>query len=301
MRILVTGGTGFVGSNIAQALMQAGHDVTVTGSMHERALPEFAGKILYTGIMGIDWSRVGQIDALVHEGAISDTRIYDRSEMLRANFETSKTLFEYAVLHGCKHIVYASSTAVYGNLPAPYKESGPVAPLNVYGESKALLDAYAMQFAKANPGISVVGLRYCNVYGPGEAYKGKTATMIYQCAQQMLRGNPKLFTDGTQKRDYIYIKDVVQANMLALEATESGVYNCGSGVATTFNDLVALLNQTLGVSCTIDYIDNPYSEAEYQSHTQCDMTLAREKLKFIPAYDIAKGIQDYWQSGQLVG
>jgi len=300
MRILVTGGTGFVGSNIANALAREGHDVWVTGSMHERPLPGFEGKILYTGIMGIDWDRVGQIDAVLHQGAISDTRVHDRAEMLRANFETSKAVFEYAAAHGCKHIVYASSTAVYGVLPPPYKEDGPVAPVNVYGESKAMVDDYAKAFAAAHPDIAVVGLRYCNVYGPGEAYKGKTSTMIYQFAQQMLKGNPKLFEHGEQRRDYIYIKDVVRANMLALEAKTSGLFNCGSGTATTFNDIVVLLNQTLGLNRMSEYIPNPYSASEYQSYTQCDISQIQEKLGFTPSYDIASGIKDYFESGELV-
>ncbi len=300
MRILVTGGTGFIGSNIALSLLKEGHDVVVTGSMHERALPELAGKILYTGILGIDWDRVGHIDAVFHQGALSDTRIYDRSEMLRSNFETSKAVFAYAAEHGCTHITYASSTAVYGVLPPPYKESGPVAPINVYGESKALLDEYAMTFAKEHPALRVVGLRYCNVYGPGEAYKGKTSTMIYQFAQQMLRGNPRLFAHGEQKRDYIYVKDVVQANMRALEAKENGIFNCGSGTATTFNDIVNILNSTLGLSRTPEYIENPYSTSEYQSYTECDISEIKDKLGFTPAFDITSGIQDYHQSGLLV-
>lgn len=300
MRILVTGGTGFVGSNIATALAAQGHDVRVTGSMHERPLPGFEGKIFYTGILGIDWDAIGDIDAVFHQGAISDTQVHDRAEMLRANVETSKAVFEYAALHGCKHIVYASSTAVYGVLPPPYREDSPVAPVNVYGESKAMLDEYAKDFAQTHPDITVVGLRYCNVYGPGEAYKGKTSTMIYQFAQQMLKGNPKLFEHGEQKRDYIYIKDVVRANIAALEATECGLYNCGSGTATTFNDIVALLNQTLGLERVPEYIPNPYSTSQYQSYTQCDISRIQEKLGFTPAYDIASGVKDYFESGELV-
>src|SRR3989344_2044288 len=299
MRILVTGGTGFVGSNIALALQDAGHEVIITGSPHEQKLPEFKGKIFYTGILGVDMEEVGPIDALLHQGAISDTRVYDRNEMMRANLETSKVLFEYAATHGCKYITYASSTAVYGNLPAHYREDGPVAPLNPYGESKALLDEYATQFSKGHPSIRVVGLRYCNVYGPREGHKGTTSTMIYQFAAQMQKGNPKLFKHGEQKRDYIYVKDAVRANMLTLTPGESTIVNCGSGKATSFNDLVKILNEVLGTTREPEYIDNPYG-AEYQSYTECDMSLAREKLDFVPEYDITRGIKDYFASGFLV-
>jgi ADP-L-glycero-D-manno-heptose 6-epimerase len=298
MRILVTGGTGFIGSNIALELERLGHDVMVTGSMYEQPLPGFKGKILYMGVLGIDWSQIGEIDAVLHQGAISNTRIYDREEMMRANLETSKEIFSYALAHGAHHIVYASSTAVYGDLPAPYIESGPVAPLNPYAESKAALDAFAMEFAREHPEVKVVGLRYCNVYGPGENHKGKSSTMIYQFAQQMQKGNPQLFAYGEQKRDYIYVKDVVRANLLGLEAKESCVVNCGTGTPVSFNDIVALLNKSLGVSRAPEYIENPYGK-EYQSHTQCDMSLAKEKLGFIPSFSIEDGISDYAESGFL--
>lgn len=299
MEILVTGGTGFIGSNLALALKSEGHDVSITGSMYEQELPEFNNRTHFLGASGIDWSTVGELDAIFHQGAISDTRVHDRNQMMHANLETSKEIFKKAKEHGVKRITYASSTAVYGNLPAPYLEDMTPLPLNVYGESKALLDEFAMQFAKENPDITVVGLRYCNVYGPRENHKGKTATMIHQFAHQMQTGNPKLFTDGTQKRDYIYVKDVVRANILTLTARESTVLNCGGGVATSFNELVAILNEVLGLERIPEYIENPFTTT-YQNYTLCDMRKAKEKLGFIPAYDIRSGIKDYFESGFLL-
>lgn len=297
MRILVTGGSGFIGSNLALEFQKAGHDVAITGVMYEQKLPEFTGKIFYLSPIGIDWDAIGPIDALVHQGAISDTRIYDREEMFRANVETSKKFFEYAAAHGAKYIAYASSCATYGNLPAPFKESNGVAPTNPYGESKVAQDEFAMEFAKQHPDIRVVGLKYSNVYGPRENHKGKASTMIYQFAQQMKVGNPKMFKSGEHKRDYIYIQDVVTANTLALTPGESGVFNCGSGSATSFKDLVTILNTTMGLSREPEYIDNPFPD--YQAHTECDMTLARGKLGFVPEFSIEKGIADYFATGFL--
>ncbi len=299
MRILVTGGTGFIGSNLVMELTKDNHDLLITGHDAEFKIPNFKGKYLQPSFLGLDFESIGKLDVLFHQAAINDTTFLDRNEMLRANYESSKKLFEYVISHGCKRIVYASSTAVYGNLPAPYRENGSVNPLNPYAESKVLLDELATKLAKEYPDVTIVGLRYCNVYGRNEKYKGKRATMIYQLAQQMLKGNPTIFKAGEQKRDYIYVKDVVQTNLLASQAKESCVVNCGYGKATTFNDIIKILNKILGLSRTPQYIDNPYGEA-YQSYTECDMSLAKEKIGFVPKYDIESGIKDYYESGELV-
>lgn len=298
MRILVTGGTGFVGSNLALKLLELGHEVLITGNDAEQKLPGFRGKYLQPGLIGIDWDAIGNLDAVFHEAAINDTTSLDEREMMRANVDASLALFEYAVAHGCKRIVYASSTAVYGGTPAPYVEDKGLEPLNPYGRSKKILDEKVMAFAAAHPEMTVVGLRYCNVYGPRESHKGVRASMIYQLAKQMTKGNPRIFKNGEQKRDYIYVKDVVQANLLALDAKESCVVNCGAGEATSFNDVIAILNRTMGLNRTPEYIDNPYAD-RYQNFTQCDMTQAKEKIGFVPQYGVREGIADYYRSGFL--
>ena len=298
MKCLVTGGTGLVGSNLVMSLIEQGHEVIITGHEAEQPLPGFTGKRLYPGFIGIDWEEIGNIDVLFHQAALNDTRCLDRKEMFRANVESSKALFDYVIEHGCTRIVYASTTAVYGRHPAPYKESGPFDLNTPYAESKKLLEEYATELSKTYLYITIVGLRYCNIYGPGENHKGKRATMIYQLAQQMRKGNPKLFQYGEQKRDYIYVKDVVKANILAASADESCIVNCGYGQAVSFNRLVEILNGVLGVHRIPEYIENPYA-GDYQEYTQCDMTQAKTKLHFTPEYDIASGIRDYYLSGSL--
>lgn len=299
MKCLVTGGTGLVGSNLTLALQKLGHEVVITAHEAEQSLPEFKGKRLYPGFLGIDWEAIGKIDVLFHQAAINGTRVKDESEIMRANLDASKALFEHVIGRGCRHIVYASSTAVYGGNSAPYRESDPLDPRTPYAESKRLLDAYAMELASGSPGVTIVGLRYCNIYGPRENHKGVRATMIYQFARQMQAGNPRLFKFGEQKRDYIYVKDVVRANLLAAGAEESCIVNCGSGKAVTFNRIVELLNGILKIDRRPEYIENPYGGA-YQSHTQCDMRLAWEKIGFVPSYDIEAGLHDYYASGFLV-
>ena len=296
MRILVTGGTGFVGSNLVARLLEQGQDVVITGHDAEQRIPGFRGKYLQPSLLGIDWEAIGAVDVLFHQAAVNDTTLMDEREMLRANVSASQELFRRVAAGGCRRIVYASSTAIYGDAPAPYREDTPARPLNPYALSKKQLEEFATEFARENPQVTIVGLRYCNVYGPGESHKGKRASMIFQLAQQMQRGNPRLFQYGEQKRDYLYVEDAVGANLLAAEARESCIVNCGSGQAVSFNDLVTQLNRVLGVNRTPEYIDNPYAD-RYQSHTECDMTLAKQKLGFVPEFDLSGGLEAYRSKG----
>ena len=167
MRILVTGGTGFIGSNIARALLERGDDVLITGHDAEQKIPGFSGKMLQPTFIGIDWGTLGNLDAVIHEAAINETQSKDEKEMMRANVDASLALFERAAESGCTKFVYASSTAVYGDGAVPYKEDQTLKPLTPYARSKIVLEEKATEFAKTHPGIIVVGLRYCNVYGGG--------------------------------------------------------------------------------------------------------------------------------------
>lgn len=298
MKCLVTGGTGFVGSNLALHLQSLGHEVLITGNESEQPIPEFGGVRLFPGLFGIDLDRIGRIDVLFHQAAINNTRMTDRGEMLRANLEAPLKLFRHVVEKGCRKIVYASTTAVYGRNPSPYREDGPLDLNTPYAESKKLLEDMAMTLSREYPGVVTVGLRYCNIYGPRENHKGSRATMIHQFARQMLTGNPRLFEYGEQRRDYIHVKDVVRANELAAEADKSCVVNCGSGRSTTFNELVSILNGVMGLNRVPEYIPNPY-ENSYQDDTTCDMSLASELLGFVPHFGITDGIADYHRDGWL--
>lgn len=292
LKILVTGGSGFIGSNLTQKLIDAGHELTITSLGNEPNLK--VSKVLYNSLEGIDWSYIRGQNVLFHQMANNDTRCMDVSEMMRANFYGPIKLFMEALEGGCKKFVYASSTAVYGNSPAPYTEQTEICPLNPYADSKSKFDKFAMQFAKEN-NVSVIGLRYCNVYGPGESQKGKRMSMIGQIINKVLHAQSfDLFKDGSQKRDWVYIDDVVQANLLAMNSSLSGghIFNIGSGSSFSFNQIVSCIEESLKTKALINWVDCSFSDT-YQSHTECNIDKAKLELGYNPQFSIKCGIEDY--------
>lgn len=310
MKILITGASGFVGKNLVKRILNTKKDyqltVTSTGS---ESLPKELNqsknhKILYYSLEGIDWKHVYGQDVVVHLAANNDTRCQDESEMLRANLYGPISLFSKAAEGGCKNFVYASSTAVYGNSPAPYVEnSTQESPLNHYGKSKKLFDNFAIKFAEEK-NVKVIGLRYCNIYGPGEEHKNKRMSMIGQLIRNYIKcENPTLFKSGEQRRDWVYIEDVIDANMISILSDHSGIYNIGTGVATSFNELIHQINDIKtelvkrNFQSTIqypNYIKCPF-ENEYQNYTCCNIEKAKLHLGYEPKYNLATGLKDYFE------
>jgi len=294
-KYLVTGGAGFVGSNIVFELVKQGQSVTVIDDFSSgsfKTLVGFGGDVIAADIFERMPDNI-YYDAIFHQAAITNTDVHDQKLMMEKNVEAFKNVLNYAVKNGIKRVIYASSAAVYGNSACPMKISQPDSPENVYGFSKAIMDNVARDYAAHNHDMIIVGLRYFNVFGPGEYHKGKTASMIYQLYNQMRRDyNPKIFKSGEQERDFVYIKDVVKANICALNnAKASCVLNVGTGIARNFNDIIKALNNELGKNLTTDYIDNPYGF--YQLKTQADISCTTEKIGYTPDYTLEKGIAEY--------
>ena len=301
MRMLVTGGAGFIGSNLVKRLAASGHDAVALddfSSASFKNLIDFKGDMLTLdvaeGVAGLE--KAGPFDVIFHQASITDTTVLDQRKMMHNNAEGFRNLLDLAVKWGSR-VVWASSAATYGRGAAPMRESQTPGPLNVYGYSKLAMEHLADRY-RSRLKHPIVGLRYFNVYGPGEQHKGKFASMIHQLAKQMKAGNrPRIFAPGDQRRDFVYIDDVMQMNELAAKATESGVFNVGAGSSASFNDVVAQLNRVLKTDLPPVYFENPYDF--FQTLTEADLTQSRKLLGYEPQYDLRRGVDAYHASGTL--
>ncbi|QWK20280.1 MAG: ADP-glyceromanno-heptose 6-epimerase [Hydrogenobacter thermophilus] len=300
MRVLITGGAGFIGSNIAKEIERTYPRAKVYvldnfSSGHFKNLLGFKGEVITGDIKDPQlWDYLKkeyEFDVIFHKAAITDTTITDQRLMMETNADSFRYILKSALFWKAK-VIYASSAGVYGNLPPPMREEGPAEPENIYGFSKLIMDKIASNFLEEHKEIKVIGFRYFNVYGEGEAYKGKTASMIYQIYTQLISGKkPRLFKWGEQRRDFVYIKDVLKANMLALEKDVSGIFNIATGESRSFNEIVEVLSKELNIKTEVEYFDCPYEF--YQKHTQADISKARELLGYEPEFSLEEGIKDY--------
>jgi ADP-L-glycero-D-manno-heptose 6-epimerase len=297
-RSLVTGGAGFIGSNLALALEQRGHEVFASDNFHSadrKNLKGFRGEILSWDCADSSLPQIS-LDYIFHEAAITDPRHPDDEETYSKNVEGFRNILKLQERTNAR-LIYASTAGLYGNGPIPMKEDQPKDCLTVYGKSKLQMDEIAATLWNDRP---IIGLRYFNVYGPREAHKGRPASMVLHLYRQMKEGKrPRIFKFGEQERDFVYIRDIIGANLCAMTGP-SGVYNVGTGVGRTFNDLVESLNQVMGTSLPPEYFDMPFEGSTYQHHTVADMTRAREVLNFKPEWPLLKGVRDYieWLEGE---
>ncbi len=290
-KALVTGGAGFVGSNSALELEKQGYEVTVMDDLftgEKNNLKGFSGKIIKEDI-AVSFSPKEKFAVVFHQAAITDPRFDDDDHLIASNVNGFTNILNYCLKNKAK-LVYASSASLYGNGPIPMKEDQPKDLQSAYAKSKLMIDEMAKEhFSK----LHIVGLRYFNVFGPREAHKGRPASMIYHLSQQMKSGKrPRIFKMGEQKRDHIYVKDVVRANLLAVDAKQSCVVNVGTGIGTTFNEVVRVLNSALGTHLEPEYFDNPYGK-NYQVNTLADMAHAKKMLGFTCEWSFKDGVKDY--------
>ena len=301
LNLLVTGGAGFIGSNLTLALQEKFPDARLTviddfRSGNFKNLAGYRGDFVAQNLASLDWhAQFGEqrFDAVFHLASITDTTNHDQFEQVHDNVESFRRVLSFARPTRTR-IVYASSASTYGAATTASVETNGAAPANAYSFSKATMDNIAKRAAGESPDWIIIGLRYFNVYGPREAHKGMPASMVYHLAQQMKAGQrPRIFKHGEQKRDFVYVKDAVEGSIRALDAKKSGIYNLGTGQARSFNELVDVLNKCLGTNFQPDYIDNPH--VHYQNFTQANLTNARSALKYEPRFPLEDGVRDYMQ------
>jgi len=312
--ILITGGAGFIGSNLAfyfQDNFPESHIVIFdcfrseetfsNGNLksfgHYKNLIGFHGDIICGDLNSqtdIQKLQHYYFDYIFHEAAISDTRVYDQKIIMQTNVNSFYTILEMAKKMSSV-LVYASSAATYGSQPSP-QTVGKEDPENPYGFSKYAMDQIAYKMMQENPSMSIVGLKYFNVYGAREFFKDKTSSTVIQFGHQILAGKtPRLF-EGSDEivRDFVYIKDVIQANIKACNPKQSGVYNVGTSKPRSFQDIADILQKELGTDYGTEYFPNPFTG--YQMHTQADISTSIENLGYTPEWELEAGIHDYLEN-----
>lgn len=243
-----------------------------------------------------DLNNLKNIQCIFHEGACSDTMEYNKDYMMGINYEYSKEIFSIAKSNKAKFI-YASSASVYGLNENSQEIEKNESPLNIYAESKLLFDKFII-----NQDYPAVGLRYFNVYGRGEENKGKMASMAYKMNQEYLESKKiSLFKgtggymDGEQKRDFIYIDDVVSINMFFMNESFHDVYNVGTGRAESFNEIAKnIFKYYKDEDLNFNYIEMPeYLVPKYQNFTQANILKLREAGYSYDFFSLEEGIKNY--------
>ena len=308
--IIVTGGAGFIGSNIVKELNRRGRtDILIVDDLKDgnnyknlRGLQfiDYQHKDDFLQTIENDDFDGADIDAVFHEGACSDTMEYDVNFMMRVNYEYSKSVLHFCLQHRIPFF-YASSASTYGSGKHGFREGDECEDaLNPYAFSKLAFDRYVRQ-VMPEAKSQIVGLKYFNVYGPQEHHKGKMASIFYQLYNQVNEtGVASLFKgidgykDGEQRRDFVYVKDVVKVNLWFWENQgPSGIYNCGTGKAHTYNEVAEAVIEALGKG-RIEYREFPeVLRGKYQNFTESDPTHLLEAGYDQGFYDMKEAVKEY--------
>lgn len=307
-RAVITGGAGFIGSNLALELQNMGYSVLVIDKFrnnekfsngnfksfgHFKNLLDFHGEI-YAGDIrdkkSLKEIEIFKPNVIFHQAAISDTTVSEQDEIMEVNLNSFKEIIKISQNLNSS-LIYASSASTYGDAPSPQIVGKDEKPKNIYGYSKLMMDHLCNKFAKK---IHIVGLRYFNVYGKGEFYKDKTASMVLQLGLSLLnQKKPRLFENSDKIfRDFIYIKDVISANILATLSKTSGVFNVATANARSFLDIANILQSELDTNYEIEYFANPFT-SQYQFHTKADISKTTQTLGYEPKFSLEDGIKDY--------
>ncbi len=295
-RVLVTGGAGFIGSNIANTLAER-NDVVVVDDESLGTRDNLSNEVEFVRQSVVDDELpVEGIDLLIHFAARSSYDIVEDNppDGFRVNVEGFVNTVHQAREAGCDQVVYASSSSLYADHTEPVSVDDPIHPNTGYEATKLSREA-AATYLQSHYDLTLAGLRLFSVYqgyGGNESHKGGFANVIAQFADELAAGNaPVLYGDGTQTRDFVHVDDVVSAVEAAADHELSGVFNVGTGRATTFNEVVDLLNRSLGTDIDPEYIDPPMPEDVYVEYTCADSSSFADATGWEPTVDIETGIE----------
>jgi ADP-L-glycero-D-manno-heptose 6-epimerase len=291
--ILVTGATGFIGRRVIRLLARESRRPLVAVDLHAGRFCDAESRVcVKVGNVAepamLDELRSLAPAVIVHLASVTNSMIWDREFMLDRNVGDFDSILGLAESVSAR-VVFASSAAVYGNGPVPMRETQELHPHNPYALSKLMMERRAEEARRR--GLSVLALRFFNVYGPGEAHKKTSASMVFQIHGALTRGEPaRVFRNGEQRRDFVHVDDVSAAVSAAVDSDVQGVVNVGSGEATSFNDLIAVIAEAAGTDPGVDYVDAP--TWEYQRQTWASLEHASDCLGFHPR-SLAEGIRDF--------
>lgn len=301
LKVLVTGGAGFIGSSIANSLAR---NYGATEDCEVFALDNlFLGSVsnIIKGVRFVNGSVLDyrlildltkQCDYVFHDGALSSSPMFLKNprQAFDVNVMGFMNIMEASKRNKVKKVIFASSSSLYNGLPLPFKESYNIVPRTFYESSFYCREVIAKTYFLENE-VNSIGLRYFSVYGPNERHKGKFANNISQFLWTMKEGrSPVIYGDGLQTRDFTFIDDIVSANKLAMSSKkEHGIYNIGTGSSTSFMKLVELLNASLHTNIKPTFIPTPIRN--YVKHTKADTTLAKTELGYNARWTIEDGIK----------
>jgi len=298
LSVLVTGGAGFIGSNLVEELLASGIDVVVLDNLSTGSLENLEGGSRNLEVIEASCLDLPKLDirpdGIYHLGIPSSSPMYKKDPFLVGEAINGMiAILELAKNTGSR-VVYASTSSLYSGQTPPHREEMEVLVTDYYTEARFSMERLAELYRKLF-GVEAVGMRFFSVYGPHEAAKKQYANIVTQFLWEMMAGRaPVIYGDGTQTRDFVYVKDVVRALRLAMGSDYVGALNVGTGKSYSFNEVAEILANRMGLSLEAEHVENPIKN--YVAHTLANTSKAEEVLGFRAEHSLEMGIDELLKS-----